>query len=405
MIATPARSPALQTLAEALPGPGRRTRGDGPAIRALRVDDRDPRARALLGDALAGPGRPLRRAEARTASACDFGLIPRSSARSRNCSAGSARVAGTRGASRPVRSSPGAGTFRLRYDGGVNEALGAEALRTLAPPTPSSRSGSASPRPAHDVVLHGPRRSRTARAPTWADGLDADGAIQVPVLGLEQPDAAPSRASCATSSPTRSSTWRTGSNCPTWLQEGVAQWLEGGDPGRDDPALAAARAGRASFQPCSPWRDPFQPCPRRRRSSPMPRACPRSPTCCGSAARAGCAAAGGPRRQPAVGGGAARGPGPQLSGVPASWEEHLRTAPSAPRPALRRSRRGLAVPLDRAPQTLLEATRWAGSRAAAGPARMSARLWRMSPARAAFARRAAGPSGQPARCAAAAGAA
>jgi hypothetical protein len=38
---------------------------------------------------------------------------------------------------------------------------------------------------------------------------------------------------------------RTGNNCPTWLQEGVAQWLEGGDPNRDDAGLASmARAGR-----------------------------------------------------------------------------------------------------------------------------------------------------------------
>jgi peptidase MA superfamily protein len=31
---------------------------------------------------------------------------------------------------------------------------------------------------------------------------------------------------------------RTGANCPTWLQEGVAQWLEGGDPAREDNGLA-----------------------------------------------------------------------------------------------------------------------------------------------------------------------
>jgi hypothetical protein len=37
---------------------------------------------------------------------------------------------------------------------------------------------------------------------------------------------------------------RTGNNCPVWLQEGIAQWLEGGDPARDDATLAPlARAG------------------------------------------------------------------------------------------------------------------------------------------------------------------
>jgi hypothetical protein len=40
-------------------------------------------------------------------------------------------------------------------------------------------------------------------------------------------------------------TWRTGNNCPTWLQEGIAQWLEGGDPARNDTGLApVARAGQ-----------------------------------------------------------------------------------------------------------------------------------------------------------------
>jgi hypothetical protein len=37
---------------------------------------------------------------------------------------------------------------------------------------------------------------------------------------------------------------RTGGNCPTWLQEGISQWLEGGEPTREDARLArAAREG------------------------------------------------------------------------------------------------------------------------------------------------------------------
>ena len=60
-------------------------------------------------------------------------------------------------------------------------------------------------------------------------GLERDGAIQVPVQGLERPDPAFARVlrhELAHSFVT----WRTGNNCPTWLQEGIAQWLEGGDP-------------------------------------------------------------------------------------------------------------------------------------------------------------------------------
>ena len=40
---------------------------------------------------------------------------------------------------------------------------------------------------------------------------------------------------------------RAGASCPTWLHEGLAQWLEGGDPEREDPGLA--RLARESRLP------------------------------------------------------------------------------------------------------------------------------------------------------------
>jgi hypothetical protein len=82
-----------------------------------------------------------------------------------------------------------------------------------------------------------------SRAPEWADGW-YDGSIRVPVRGIESPTPRLLRIlrhELAHSFVTA----RTGNNCPTWLQEGIALWLEGGDPARDDAQLApVARAGR-----------------------------------------------------------------------------------------------------------------------------------------------------------------
>jgi hypothetical protein len=49
---------------------------------------------------------------------------------------------------------------------------------------------------------------------------------------------------------------RTGANCPTWLQEGIAQWLEGGDPSREDASLAKI-AGSARLPQLEALEPPF----------------------------------------------------------------------------------------------------------------------------------------------------
>jgi hypothetical protein len=97
-----------------------------------------------------------------------------------------------------------------------------------------------------------------ARTPEWAEGVN-DGTIRVPVLGLDRPS--PRLIQVLRHELAHSFiAARTGGNCPTWLQEGVSQWLEGGDPARDDPAVArATREGR--LMPLLTLEAPFQSLP------------------------------------------------------------------------------------------------------------------------------------------------
>ena len=108
------------------------------------------------------------------------------------------------------------------------------------------------------VVLELGTGFQDPRAPEWAAGLN-DGTIHVPLRGME-------RLSVALVAVLRHELAhsfiraRTGGNCPTWLQEGISQWLEGGDPRREDGVVAAAlRQGR--LLPLMSLEGPFQSLP------------------------------------------------------------------------------------------------------------------------------------------------
>ena len=234
---------ALQGLAEAALALGDPHGAKAAVDRALRIDPRDPHSRALLADALAGLGdldgaqehyrrslqlRPDPAVERRLAA-----IVPKAAA------------------PRP--------RFVVRYDGGVDEALGAVVLRVLdAAYVEYARRLGFQPDHPITVVLEMGTGLTDPRVPEWAAGVN-DGSIRVPVRGAEPRNdrlTAVMRHELAHSFIAA----RTGGNCPTWLQEGVSQWLEGGDPARSDREVAAAaREGR--LLPLLTLEAPFQTLP------------------------------------------------------------------------------------------------------------------------------------------------
>jgi len=226
----PASVPALQALAAAQLALGDPRRARESLERALRLDEANPATRALLGDALIASGEPALAAEEYRRG---LELRTRRELERQHATP----VPGPR----PARGAP----FRIRYEGSVNEPIGTAVLAILTEAhTEYAKRFGFHPESAITVVLQtGASLRDTARAPEWAGGWN-DGTIRVPVMGLEAPSPRLERllrhelAHSFVAS-------RTGNNCPTWLQEGIAQWLEGGDPGREDSVLAPlARAGQ-----------------------------------------------------------------------------------------------------------------------------------------------------------------
>jgi hypothetical protein len=129
--------------------------------------------------------------------------------------------------------------FRVQYDGSTDEPLGLAVLRVLdaAWAEYSERLGCSPTQPVTVVLQTATVFSDTTRAPEWAAGWN-DGTIRVPVRGLKSPTPELVRVlrhELAHSFVAAGA----GSRCPIWLHEGIAQWLEGGDPAREDAPLAS----------------------------------------------------------------------------------------------------------------------------------------------------------------------
>jgi tetratricopeptide (TPR) repeat protein len=239
---------ALQALAEAQLALGDAPGARESASRAAAIDDHDPRSHVLLGDALAAIGE---RVAAQDAYRHSLRLRPDREVKRKLAALAAALAAAPATSSRAQ--------FRLRYDGGINEPMGTAVLEVLAGAYDNYAARlHFRPDDPITVVLEMGNSFQDPRAPEWAAGFN-DGTIHVPLRGMERlsvPLVAVLRHELAHSFIRA----RTSGNCPTWLQEGIAQWLEGGDPRREDAVVAAA-ARRGRLLPLLTLEGPFQSLP------------------------------------------------------------------------------------------------------------------------------------------------
>src|SRR5215469_11914274 len=139
--------------------------------------------------------------------------------------------------------------FKLKYNGAAEPALARDVLRTLEMHFSAIESElNYTPPEPIGVVLYTDEAFRDiTRAPSWAGALN-DGRIRVPVQGLASVDAELSRSlkheltHSFIAQKTRSACIGLAVSCaitaPTWIQEGLAQWMEGYRSSGDAEALA-----------------------------------------------------------------------------------------------------------------------------------------------------------------------
>jgi len=138
--------------------------------------------------------------------------------------------------------------FKLRYNGAAEPALARDVLRTLEKHFSAIESElNYTPPESIAVVLYTEEAFMDiTRAPAWAGAL-YDGRIRVPVQGLAAVDAELSRSlkhelthsfiAQKTKSACMALPTSCGANAPTWIQEGLAQWMEGARSGQNAAAL------------------------------------------------------------------------------------------------------------------------------------------------------------------------
>jgi tetratricopeptide (TPR) repeat protein len=228
----PQSVPALETMAEAHLKMGDARKAREVIDHALKVDERCAPCHALRGDAFLAMGD-------RSSAEIEY----QKSQSLRPDSAVERKLASVSGSAAPTPTLPPptrAPHFRIRYEGAANEPLGVAVLELLngVYAEYAKRLGS-SPDKTITVELQTTTEFLDEGGmPEWAESMN-DGAIRVPARGLDKPTphlVRILRHELAHSFVTE----KTGGNCPTWLQEGISQWLEGGDPAREDAKLAIA---------------------------------------------------------------------------------------------------------------------------------------------------------------------
>jgi tetratricopeptide (TPR) repeat protein len=138
--------------------------------------------------------------------------------------------------------------FKLRYSGAAAPALARDVLRTLEKHFSAIESElNFTPPESIGVILYTQDAfSDITKAPAWAGALN-DGRIRVPVQGLESVDPELSRVlkheltHSFIAQKTLSACMGLKASCairaPTWIQEGLAQWMEGKRSGEDAAVL------------------------------------------------------------------------------------------------------------------------------------------------------------------------